>query len=195
MRTFVPDYDADGYLLLFSPNRQNYSFSASAPWDINNTDYDIKINNFKSDLFASLCISIGSISFNSGKITSFSTKQPFHAVDRNDSSWVSAQAMPSNKYIDLELGATGTQYTAPANGWFHIAKVAGTADAHCTLVNTCVTGTEAQGGNYTIRMQASTNGMTIYLNLPVKKGDVAVINYTASGNTDAFRFIYAEGEN
>ena len=101
---------------------------------------------------------------------------------------------PSGRYTDLTLGASGTQYTAPANGWFHIAKVPGSADTQVTMINTCVQGTSAQAGNFTMRAQASTNGMTIYLNLPVKKGDIAIVSYTATGNTDSFRFIYAEGE-
>lgn len=101
---------------------------------------------------------------------------------------------PSDRYVDLTLGASGTSYTAPANGWFHIAKVPGSADTQITMINTCVTGKTDQAGNFTIRTQASTSGMTIYLNLPVKKGDVAVIKYTTTGKTDAFKFIYAVGE-
>ena len=190
-RTFIPDYDADGYLLLFSPNRQNYSFSASAPWDINNTDYDIKINNFKSDLFASLCISIGSISFNSGKITSFSTKQPFYAVDRNDSSWIAGQAMPSGKYIDLTLGADGAEYIAPANGWFYISKESGASNKHVNIYNNSKT---SKGSAVVGMTNYSVGSHPLEVYVPVSKGDYVEIRYSATGATSRFRFVYAEGE-
>src|SRR5574344_14504 len=39
--------------------------------------------------------------------------------------WESRMGMPSNSYIDLTLGASGSTYTAPANGWIYWAKVAG----------------------------------------------------------------------
>ena len=134
------------------------------------------------------------VSDSNHKITSFTPKTAFHALDYNDSSTISGWSMPSSRYIDLTLGASGSTYTAPANGWFHIAKIPGSSGTQVTMVNTCVSGTTDQAGNFTIRAQASTNGMTIYLNLLAKKGDVVVVNYTASGSTDAFRFIYAEGD-
>src|SRR5574344_2114034 len=39
--------------------------------------------------------------------------------------WESRMGMPSGSYIDLTLGANGSTYTAPANGWIYWAKVAG----------------------------------------------------------------------
>ena len=38
------------------------------------------------------------------------------------SSQVAHMAMPSSKYIELTLGASGTTYTAPADGWFYYYK-------------------------------------------------------------------------
>ena len=35
--------------------------------------------------------------------------------------------MPSSTKIDLTLGATGTQYTAPANGYYQLGVLNGTA--------------------------------------------------------------------
>lgn len=34
--------------------------------------------------------------------------------------YLSGLGMPSSKYIDLTLGASGTTYTAPANGWVNM---------------------------------------------------------------------------
>ena len=39
-------------------------------------------------------------------------------------SYLSSLGMPSNKYINLTLGASGNTYTAPANGWFNLMKMA-----------------------------------------------------------------------
>lgn len=42
------------------------------------------------------------------------------------SSTISGWSMPSSRYIDLTLGASGATYTAPANGYFQIAVLEGT---------------------------------------------------------------------
>ena len=63
-------------------------------------------------------------------------------MDNSISSQVTHMAMPSNKYINLTLGASGTTYTAPADGYFTIfASVAKSVrlDAlavSCTLPDT-----------------------------------------------------------
>ena len=48
-------------------------------------------------------------------------------MDNSISSQVARMAMPSDKYIDLTLGASGTTYTAPANGYFQLALLDGTS--------------------------------------------------------------------
>lgn len=96
----------------------------------------------------------------------------------------SGLGMPSNRYIDLTLGASGATYTAPANGWFFVRKVS--------------TGTQL------IYFTNTTNGMTSscyssasgeYLDsiIPVVKEQIVVCEYTTGGTTQFFRFIYAEG--
>ena len=42
------------------------------------------------------------------------------ALDYNDKSEISGWGMPSSRYINLTLGASGTVYTAPANGYFAV---------------------------------------------------------------------------
>ena len=96
----------------------------------------------------------------------------------------SGLGMPSSRYIDLTLGASGSTYTAPANGWFFVRKVS--------------------TGIQVIYLTNTTNGMISscyssiseeYLDsiIPVVKGQSVVCEYNTGGRTQFFRFIYAEG--
>lgn len=98
-----------------------------------------------------------------------------------------AASMPSNRYIDLTLGASGSKYTAPANGWFAIGKQAGVNNAYIDMYNS----TKA------FRKQENIPISTVYgfCFIPCSKNDVILVNYNASGTLSYFRFIYAEGEN
>ena len=128
----------------------------------------------------------GVYDWTSNNITSFTPKLPFRAVDYSDSLWVARQAMPSDKYIVLTLGATGTSYTAPANGWLYIAKAAGT-------VSNVYVSIESYKGS--VRCVNGGLNVGLYALLPMTKGSSATVYYTATGTTNYFRFIYAEGEN
>lgn len=123
-----------------------------------------------------------------GVITEFNPKLPFRSVDYSDSSWISAQAMPSGKYIDLTLGASGSSYTAPANGYFFLgANTSSTANEIVFYDTSNAAGyafSQTQS-NYPVRcMQA------------VRKGVALRIDYVGIKTPVGwFRFIYAEGEN
>ena len=93
----------------------------------------------------------------------------------------SGLGMPSNRYIDLTLGASGATYTAPANGWILVGK-------RCTANQ--YLGTYA---NSIMKCLEVWNTSYCSLLFPVRKGNVFPISYSASGTTDVFRFIYAEG--
>lgn len=93
-------------------------------------------------------------------------------------------AMPSDKYIDLTLGASGTTYTAPADGYYFINKVAGSDWYYTQIIN--------QSVNMSIfSSEYRTSPCTCIM--PAKKGDTVQVNYNASGTLNAFRFIYAIG--
>lgn len=91
---------------------------------------------------------------------------------------------PSANYEDLELGASGTEYVAPANGWVTIAKVSSASAQVLSLA--------ARGMPTTNYSSGSGQGLKVYI--PVVKGETFVVDYTAGGATERFRFIYAEGE-
>lgn len=100
-------------------------------------------------------------------------------------SYIAGMGMPSNKYINLTLGASGSQYTAPANGWYNIARRVNAQAQYVDLVNNTT--------GFFVSMQKDTGGM-IRINAPVRKGDILQIDYTAAGGSyDFFRFFYAQG--
>ena len=99
-------------------------------------------------------------------------------------------SMPSNRYIDLTLGATGAEYVAPANGYFSWAMSASAADQAFSL--------DYRGeGNTTWLLSSGrksyANGDYIRMWLPVKKGEKVVTSYNG-GTNSRFRFTYAEGD-
>ena len=102
-------------------------------------------------------------------------------------SLLSGLSMPSGRYIDLTLGASGQTYTAPANGWFVLHKAANNVGQYVYMhtigvdMGTC------------FNVSSGTDIPSYFL--PVKAGDIVEIDYTLGGATKQFRFIYAEGEN
>lgn len=95
----------------------------------------------------------------------------------------------SDRYDDLELKASGSTYTAPANGWFWIQKLSSSTGQFLTPV------IKDSNGNikYTLTSQPTAAGYDAEILAPVSKGDVISINYSVDGATKSFRFIYAKG--
>lgn len=96
---------------------------------------------------------------------------------------MSSMGMPSNKYISLTLGASGTRYTAPTDGWFVLRYNITTSGGWATLGLGSMT--IGGVGNYWTGTQ---NGLL----LPVKKNDIITVNYAGATNA-YFRFVYAQG--
>ena len=120
-----------------------------------------------------------------GVITSSQPKQPFRAVDYSDKPQISGWAMPSKKRVHLTLGASGTIYKAPANGYFAIRKVAGGAGQVIRMFG---------GGEFGSSVISYANGNNLETFVPIAKGEDCTIYYTATGATETFMFVYAEGE-
>lgn len=95
----------------------------------------------------------------------------------------------SDRYDDLELKASGSTYTAPANGWFWIQKLSSSTGQYLTPV------IKDSNGNikYTLTSQPTSIGYDAEILAPVSKGDVISIDYSVDGATKSFRFIYAKG--
>ena len=94
--------------------------------------------------------------------------------------------MPSDTYIDLTLGASGTTYTAPADGYYSI-NVNVDANGYISL-NKMVNNIPIlrNGG------QRPSSG-ELFASLPVKKGDTMLIGYSGISSIVRFVFIYAQG--
>ena len=102
-------------------------------------------------------------------------------VDK-DSSW----GFPSDRYIDLTLGASGTTYTAPANGWFALSKSASSTNQYIDFFN--------ETTNIGVKCWSTSSNVQRLTSPPVQKGQVMNCSYNAGGTVHFFRFIYAEGD-
>lgn len=152
-----------------------------------------EINNYNyTGLGISNDIWVGSARIENGKIVLFNPKHPISLIDKNDSSWVAQQAMPSKKYINLELGISGTVYTAVANGYIQLVKQATAANQYLVAYDTNLPSTTVDEN--TIAIKWSTSGVNDVLYFPVRKGQQFIIGYTFGGQTIAFRLIFAQGE-
>jgi len=94
--------------------------------------------------------------------------------------------LPSNEYTDLALGASGNNYTAPANGYFYISAL-GTASNNWIEMQNISASSFARGVYGTIKW-----GFKIAIE--AKKGDSVNISYVNIKTDGVFRFIYAEGQ-
>jgi hypothetical protein len=117
------------------------------------------------------------------RIMSFTSKTAIHALDYNDSSTISGWAMPSSRYIDLTLGASGAEYTAPANGWF-------TASFNSASALDMWPAVSSVSPRFTVNYSSERR---LCGSIPAKKGDTVRI-YWASSRPEYLRFVYAEGE-
>lgn len=96
-------------------------------------------------------------------------------------------SFPSSKYINLTLGASGTTYTAPANGWAVLsAKL--TIGKHITIFNV-----NTQVGT-TASFYSNSGNILGVINTPCKKGDTFQVVHNTPTENIVFRFVYAEGE-
>ena len=113
---------------------------------------------------------------------------------KTDMLQASGAGMPSNRYIALTLGASGTTYTAPANGWFSCNISLRQTNASDTIWIKMLSSSNVGDMKFiTNTTYCEYNGT-----IPAKKGDIISIQYLAlSVSVDSWetglRFVYAEG--
>ena len=117
----------------------------------------------------------------------FNGKVDLNAANLSDAgkSLIAGLGMPSDAYEDLTLGASGTEYTAPENGWFCVGKVTDGANQYISIK------TETNKLYTTNIANSSGSGLNVYA--PVFKGQKIKISYTAGGSVERFVFIYSKG--
>ena len=106
-------------------------------------------------------------------------------VDKINYAQSARAGMPSNRYDDLTVLASGQTYTAPADGYFAFDCLATNSTCSILMVN--------QDTFYAVGSGYSNNShMAIASSVPAKKGEKVSLEYRDC-NTIYFRFIYAEG--
>ena len=175
--TFIQNTPPD----IGTPYERWYNLEENLEYYHNAEENTWKINPYKEVLLGS-CIREAE-----GIVTSLIPKTAFHSIDF-DTQFIASQAYPSNKYIDLTLGSDGSQYIAPANGWFVLNKFAKLGE--WTQLRNKENYLDIIMHLYPSSGSSSGQISTI---MPVKNGQTLQVFYTASGNTARFRFVYAEG--
>ena len=112
---------------------------------------------------------------------------------KTDMQQASGAGMPSSKYIDLTLGASGSAYTAPANGWFRLVKTPTKAGEF--ILFSPLKYYSGQPNTDMGNVQVAGNWLNaLPITIPVLKGDQIFCYYNFTGETVKFEFRYAEGE-
>lgn len=115
------------------------------------------------------------------------TRNGKNVLTENNKQTISDWSFPSgSKVVNLTLGATGTTYTAPANGWFIMSKRSNSEAVQYIQI--------ACGGMYNIQVSERTSQREVCCILQVGRGQIMKCNYTVGGETLHFKFVYAQGE-
>lgn len=122
--------------------------------------------------------------------TASATKKAYSIMTKStkNNEYMGHMAMPSDKYIDLELGASGATYTAPADGYVAIFKHSNDINESAGIL--ALNNNDAEISGIICPSDTSHN---ICCLIPVCKNQKLKVVYTASGNLEFFRFIYAIG--
>jgi hypothetical protein len=65
----------------------------------------------------------GTLNRTSGVISDFAPKTAFHALDYNDKGTIAGWAMPGKNYVNITIGASNSDYIAPADGYVYLYPV------------------------------------------------------------------------
>lgn len=134
-------------------------------------------------------IKYGTVSITNSIITDFNIYgNGVNTINTYQRAELAVMSMPSNRYIDLTLGASSSTYTAPANGWFVV-------NTHLTNGNWLAITNETN--NYR-DISVNNINLDVIVSAPVKASDVVNISYSGTLNTQSYQthpfvFIYAQG--
>lgn len=136
--------------------------------------------------------------------TASATKKAYSIMTKSptNNEYMGHMAMPSNKYINLELGASGTTYTAPADGWVSLncQTIINAPNAEKRYVFLQVNSKTRDNAYRDIKWFENAHTNLEYGGIiPITKGDIFLVGY-AEGSTLSVEsrefglcFIYAVG--
>ncbi len=107
-------------------------------------------------------------------------------IKKTDTAQAAHAAMPSERYIDLTLGASGAAYTAPADGYFYLRAQNSSGTTKVVRLQ-YATGTNKDMS----ALCYGTSAIAAYI--PAKTGRQVYAFYDSGINDFIFRFYYAEG--
>lgn len=121
-----------------------------------------------------------------GVLTDIANLKNLSNISDNGTSTGASWAMPSNTYDTLTTGASGTTYTAPANGYFYFIcySISNNHEGMAMLNNTTA--------NISSQDWGIPNGNDGRVFLPAKKGDSVTASYYSINNPRLY-FVYAVG--
>ena len=110
-----------------------------------------------------------------------------------NTAWASGLGMPNTlRYESLTVLATGSEYTAPANGWFFASGTcrSGASVGVVRLTNNTNPNMLVDSSSWC----SGATGRTVSVFLPMRAGDTAEFIYGSYTNSDLkMIFVYAEG--
>ena len=185
---YISLYNDTGKLIsMVVPDKGNYQYARTfvpvSKGDVFGVDYaDLTVEDFRF-IYAqgngSLYYYVGDTLQNAQLVNVARIEET--VVTKTNKVQAAEASMPSNRYIDLTLGASGSTYTAPANGWFAF---------HCGSI--CDSRIVTKGGffgNTALGKSGFANNNTV----SVLKGEKVTLLYSTSIDA-SLRFYYCEGE-
>lgn len=130
------------------------------------------------------CILPVGVRVSNSRASAIGTFDPLKLVTNNDKSFMASQMFPGTKNFQLTIGADGTSYTAPADGYFAFYHA---APGNSVRIMTKSTGAFPMASAYTITGQA--NGCSC----PVSKGETIILSYSGNASNVHGIFVYAKG--
>lgn len=107
-------------------------------------------------------------------------------INNTGYSKMAGAGMPSTHSVKLTVGASGSTYTAPANGWYYICGAATSTDNEINMY-----------GRIGVMLPTTSTNYAVKAYLPVSKGEVMTLgyrNYSLSGQSYlGLWFCYAKG--
>ena len=108
--------------------------------------------------------------------------------------FMAGAGMPSDTYIDLTLGATGSIYTAPANGFIALSLTSDTNGAEIWLSSISASNEYLMTNSN--KANAAGQGLDVYLQISKNQSfEAGYLRCKSLGSraSDRFRFVYAVG--